>query len=60
MAFLEPEPGKLRLLTTNGPAADRVTHDRASGTPDALRELRPGEWEPSARSPSSHGGRSGR
>ncbi|MGV9346168.1 FAD-binding and (Fe-S)-binding domain-containing protein [Streptomyces spiralis] len=38
MAFLEPEPGKLRPLTTGGPAADRVADDRATGTPKALRE----------------------
>ncbi|WP_406433421.1 FAD-binding and (Fe-S)-binding domain-containing protein [Streptomyces sp. NBC_01589] len=38
MAFLDPKPGKLRPRTTNGSAVDRVAHDRASGTPDALRE----------------------
>ncbi|MCX5097019.1 FAD-binding oxidoreductase [Streptomyces sp. NBC_00365] len=38
MALLEPEPGKLRPRKTQGPAADRVTDDRASGSPDALRE----------------------
>ncbi|MGW1255592.1 FAD-binding and (Fe-S)-binding domain-containing protein [Streptomyces sp. NPDC002513] len=38
MAVLEPEPGKLRPLTTKGPAGDRVTDERASGSPEELRE----------------------
>ncbi|MEW2626160.1 FAD-binding and (Fe-S)-binding domain-containing protein [Streptomyces sp. NPDC048106] len=37
MAFLDPEPGKLRPLTTEGPAADRVAPGRATGTPEDLR-----------------------
>ncbi|MFG2628044.1 FAD-binding and (Fe-S)-binding domain-containing protein [Streptomyces sp. NPDC048473] len=38
MALLDPEPGKLRPRQTQGPATDRVPDERASGTPDALRE----------------------
>ncbi|GGT58535.1 oxidoreductase [Streptomyces atratus] len=38
MALLDPEPGKLRPRQTQGPAIDRVPDERASGTPDALRE----------------------
>jgi hypothetical protein len=38
MALLEADPGKLRPPKTQGPATDRVPDDRASGTPDALRE----------------------
>ncbi|MGV9352562.1 FAD-binding and (Fe-S)-binding domain-containing protein [Streptomyces misionensis] len=38
MALLEPAPEKLRPRQTEGPAADRVPDDRASGTPGALRE----------------------
>ncbi|QHA03267.1 FAD-binding protein [Streptomyces broussonetiae] len=37
MALLDPEPGKLRPRATGGPATDRVPDDRASGTPDTLR-----------------------
>ncbi|MFF3576047.1 FAD-binding and (Fe-S)-binding domain-containing protein [Streptomyces mirabilis] len=38
MALLEPDPEKLRPPKTLGPAADRVPEDRASGTPEGLRE----------------------
>ncbi|MFD4948839.1 FAD-binding and (Fe-S)-binding domain-containing protein [Streptomyces sp. NPDC058409] len=38
MALLDPEPGKLRPRQTQGPATDRVPDERASGTPDDLRE----------------------
>ncbi|GHB47037.1 hypothetical protein GCM10010377_42490 [Streptomyces viridiviolaceus] len=38
MALLVPGPGKLCPYQTRGPAADRVPDERASGTPDALRE----------------------
>ncbi|WP_327371162.1 FAD-binding and (Fe-S)-binding domain-containing protein [Streptomyces sp. NBC_01217] len=38
MTLLEPDPGKLRPPSTQGPATDRVPDDRASGTPDTLRE----------------------
>ncbi|MFF5538725.1 FAD-binding and (Fe-S)-binding domain-containing protein [Streptomyces cinerochromogenes] len=37
MALLEPVPDKLRPRRTDGPAADRVPDEQASGTPDALR-----------------------
>ncbi|MFF7186668.1 fumarylacetoacetate hydrolase family protein [Streptomyces sp. NPDC008222] len=37
MPLLDPEPGKLRPRRTEGPAADRVPDERASGTPDTLR-----------------------
>lgn len=38
MALLDPEPGKLRPRQTQGPTTDRVPDERASGTPDALRQ----------------------
>jgi D-lactate dehydrogenase len=38
VALFEPEPGKLRPRNIESPAVDRVTDDRASGTPDSLRE----------------------
>ncbi|WP_405752665.1 hypothetical protein [Streptomyces sp. NBC_00012] len=38
MALLGPKPGKLRPRQTQGPATDRVPDERASGTPNALRE----------------------
>lgn len=37
-ALLMPKPGALRPTGTDRPASDRVTEDRAAGTPDALRE----------------------
>ena len=37
MALLDPKPGALRPAATDGPAIDRVTEDRAAGTPDSLR-----------------------
>jgi D-lactate dehydrogenase len=38
MALLDAKPETLRPATTNGPAVDSVPEDRATGTPDALRE----------------------
>ncbi|WP_327371525.1 hypothetical protein [Streptomyces sp. NBC_01217] len=38
MALLDPEPGKLRPRQAQGPDTDRAPDERASGTPDALRE----------------------
>jgi D-lactate dehydrogenase len=48
MPLLEPKPGKLRPHPARGPAVDRFADDRASGTPDGLRnalalELGPGK-----------------
>ena len=38
MALLDAKPETLRPATTNGPAIDGVSEDRAAGTPDALRD----------------------
>lgn len=38
MALFVPNAGALRPSGTAGPAPDRVTDDRAAGTPEALRE----------------------
>jgi D-lactate dehydrogenase len=37
MALLVAKPGALRPGATDGPAVDRVSEDRAAGTPDGLR-----------------------
>ncbi|GGQ98517.1 FAD-binding and (Fe-S)-binding domain-containing protein [Streptomyces flaveolus] len=38
MPLLDPKPGALRPHPTDGPSVDRVLDERASGTPDALRD----------------------
>ncbi|MFE9357883.1 FAD-binding and (Fe-S)-binding domain-containing protein [Streptomyces olivaceoviridis] len=46
MPLLDPKPGALRPHPADGPSVDRVPDDRASGTPDGLRDALVAELGP--------------
>ncbi|POX57542.1 FAD-binding oxidoreductase [Streptomyces sp. Ru62] len=46
MPLLDPQPGALRPHPVDGPSVDRVPDDRASGTPDGLRDALVAELGP--------------